>query len=154
MFKSFTMSNNASIINVTMFLFITLGHCLQFNATFPEEIPPLNEFAAGRPKRGLPFFNPPTFIHNFNGKGSKVNWAFNWDSYMDPDFPSYLEFVPLLYGLDDKQTNPWLQNANHALSRGSGHLMAFNEPESCSKGLAARYVLLIQPIAIFPRESK
>lgn len=34
------------------------------------------------PKRGLPFNNPSTYIQKWNGGGSQVNWAYNWDSAM------------------------------------------------------------------------
>jgi len=51
-----------------------------------------------QPKRGLAFNYPSTTVLNLHGTGSKVNWAYNWDSYMDNTFPEYLEFVPMLWG--------------------------------------------------------
>lgn len=49
-------------------------------------------------KRGLPFNNPSKYIQTFKGAGSKISWAYNWDSYMDPGFPKNVEFVPMLWG--------------------------------------------------------
>jgi len=49
-------------------------------------------------KRGLPFNNPSKYIQTFKGAGSKIAWAYNWDSYMDPGFPKNVEFVPMLWG--------------------------------------------------------
>ena len=47
-------------------------------------------------KRGLPYNNPSTWIQNF--KGSKVSWAYNWDSATDSAFPAEFEFIPMLWG--------------------------------------------------------
>lgn len=85
-------------------------------------------------KRGLPFNNPPKYIQNWNGPGSQVNWAYNWDSYMDPAFPQYMEFIPMLWGTGSDHTNQWFNNTNSALARGSGHLLSFNEPDGCGGG--------------------
>lgn len=49
-------------------------------------------------KRGLPFNNPSKYIQTFKGAGSKVAWAYNWDSFMDSTFPGNVEFVPMLWG--------------------------------------------------------
>ncbi|KUJ17801.1 uncharacterized protein LY89DRAFT_645461 [Mollisia scopiformis] len=86
------------------------------------------------PKRGLPSNNPPNSIQNWNGPGSQVNWAYSWDSYMDPAFPRFLEFIPMLWGDGSLHTNSWVNNVNNALARGSGHIMGFNEPDACGEG--------------------
>ncbi|CZR68368.1 uncharacterized protein PAC_18267 [Phialocephala subalpina] len=66
--------------------------------------------------------------------GSQVSWAYNWASDMDPAFPSSLEFVPMSWGNGADHTNSWVANVNIALSRGSTHLLAFNEPDKCGGG--------------------
>lgn len=81
------------------------------------------------PKRGLPF-NDETLIVNFNGGGSQVNWAYNWDSQMNDPFPDYLEFIPMLWSAEEDHTSVWFDNAQIALDAGSGHLLAFNEPDN------------------------
>jgi len=63
--------------------------------------------SAKRPKRGLPYNNPPKYIHNWNGWGSQVNWAYNWDSYMDPGFPRYIEYIPMLWSDAPEHTDGW-----------------------------------------------
>jgi hypothetical protein len=103
-----------------------------------------SKVAAGWPKRGLPFNNPPRYIRNFSLHGSQVNWAYNWGSNMPPDFPGYLEFIPMLHSDKSEHTNPWFNDANNALLRGTGHLMAFNEPDGCAWG--QRYVSFLYPI--------
>ncbi|RDL30105.1 uncharacterized protein BP5553_10383 [Venustampulla echinocandica] len=83
-------------------------------------------------KRGVPFNDPPTWIQCWGG--SKVSWAHNWGSRMPDGFPGNLEFIPMLWGLDGAHVDGWVNNANNALSRGSGHLIAFNEPDACDWG--------------------
>lgn len=117
------------------FLLFIFGACLPLNSTrYGYNAVTRSEFAASWPKRGLPFNNPPNWIRNFNGGGSQVNWAYSWDSNIDPNFPGYLEYIPMLHG----HTRPWNDDVNRALSRGSGHIMAFNEPDNC--GNDGRYM--------------
>ncbi|KAK2625940.1 hypothetical protein QTJ16_005252 [Diplocarpon rosae] len=85
-------------------------------------------------KRGLPFNNPSTYIQNFKGTSSKISWAYNWDSYMDPGFPENIEFVPMLWGDSADLTTNWSKNVNDAINRGSRHIIAFNEPDGCVGG--------------------
>ncbi|PQE08311.1 Glycoside hydrolase superfamily protein [Rutstroemia sp. NJR-2017a BVV2] len=110
---------------------------------------------ASWPKRGIPYNNV-GLIQHFNGGGSQVNWAWNWDSYMDPSFPSsYMEFVPCLWSDSGDHTGSWFNNVNNAISRGAGHIMAFNEPDSCGSGQSCMspqqavnaYRTYIQPFA-------
>ncbi|KAL5313579.1 hypothetical protein ACEPPN_018000 [Leptodophora sp. 'Broadleaf-Isolate-01'] len=89
------------------------------------------------PKRGLAFNNPSrNYIQHWTQPGSQVNWAYNWNSVMDIDFPWGLEFVPMLWGDRPEHTTNWFNNVNNALSRGSGHILAFNEPDACGGGQA------------------
>ena len=58
------------------------------------------------PKRGLIFHNPSSqYIQNWNGAGSQVNWAWNWDSVMDNNFPEWAEFIPMLWGTSSDHTS-------------------------------------------------
>lgn len=52
------------------------------------------------PERGLPYNDPPVSIEsqNWNRPGSQINWAYNWGSNMDPNFPEFLEYIPMLWG--------------------------------------------------------
>ncbi|PQE23844.1 glycoside hydrolase superfamily protein [Rutstroemia sp. NJR-2017a BBW] len=111
--------------------------------------------AASWPKRGIPYNNV-GLIQHFNAGGSQVNWAWNWDSYMDPSFPSsYMEFVPCLWSDSGDHTGSWFNNVNNAISRGAGHIMAFNEPDACGSGQSCMspqqavnaYRTYIQPFA-------
>ncbi|KAA8573447.1 hypothetical protein EYC84_005032 [Monilinia fructicola] len=88
---------------------------------------------ASVPKRGVPFNNV-GLIQNFNGGGSQVNWAWNWDSAMPSGFPSSMEFVPCLWSDSSDHTSNWASNVNNAISRGSTHIVAFNEPDACGSG--------------------
>ncbi|TVY30130.1 Alkali-sensitive linkage protein [Lachnellula hyalina] len=47
------------------------------------------------------------------------------------DFPSDLEFVPMLWDDRPEHTNSWVNNVNDALGRGAKCLLSFNEPDSC-----------------------
>lgn len=82
------------------------------------------------PKRGVPF-NDVSLIQQFNGGGSEVNWAWNWDSYMPNSFPTTMEFIPCLWSDSSDHTSNWAANVNAAIARGTGHVMAFNEPDAC-----------------------
>ncbi|KUJ24693.1 uncharacterized protein LY89DRAFT_548228, partial [Mollisia scopiformis] len=85
------------------------------------------------PKRGLAYKSA-KYVQNFQAPGSQVSWAYNWASDMDPTYPSYLEFVPMLWGNSTGHTSSWVSNVNKALARGSSHLLAFNEPDNCGGG--------------------
>lgn len=124
---------------VTLLLIFASTNATPYNTTHYSSMPCPPEGRAGWPKRGLPFNNPPRYIRNFNAKGSQVNWAYNWDSYMPADFPNYMEFVPMLHSNRREHTDPWFAYASNALSRGSGHLLSFNEPDGC--GWGQRYVI-------------
>ncbi|KAH6668695.1 hypothetical protein B0J14DRAFT_674143 [Halenospora varia] len=81
--------------------------------------------------RGLPFNNPPQYIKSFGD--SHVIWDYNWGSDMPPDFPDYLKLVPMLWGDRQGDLGNWFINANNAISRGSTHLLAFNETDMDSQ---------------------
>ncbi|KAI1000103.1 hypothetical protein K3495_g8094 [Podosphaera aphanis] len=107
-------------------------------------------------KRGLPFNDPPISVQNFHGVGSKVGWAYNWNSNTESSFPPYLEYVPMLWDGSVEHTSKWLADVAVALGRGnSHHLLAFNEPDLCGDGgscmtpevAAATYMALLQPLA-------
>lgn len=84
-------------------------------------------------KRGVPF-NDVNLIQHFDGGGSQVSWAWNWDSLMPSNFPSSMNFVPCLWSDAADHTNNWVKNVNNAISRGTSRIIAFNEPDACSIG--------------------
>ncbi len=86
-------------------------------------------------ERGLAF-NDPNMIRNFDGAGTQATWGYNWDSAMPSTFPGYLEFVPMLWGDGSDHTSNWFNNVNNAITRGSAHILAFNEPDACGWGQA------------------
>ncbi|KAJ4154162.1 hypothetical protein LMH87_010623 [Akanthomyces muscarius] len=63
-----------------------------------------------------------------NGYKSKISWTYNWDSNTRKKQP-YAEFVPMLWGTQSYHTNQWANNTKLWLSRGTKHLLGFNEPE-------------------------
>lgn len=74
---------------------------------------------------------------------------------MDVNFPSYLEFVPMLWGTAPAKTNNWNKNVQNAISRGTKAVLAFNEPDACGSGqscltpqaAATAYLTYVQPFA-------
>ncbi|KAF8860537.1 hypothetical protein BDZ45DRAFT_568941, partial [Acephala macrosclerotiorum] len=106
-------------------------------------------------KRGILYNSPATNIQHFNATGSKVTWAYNWDSLMDVNFPSYLDFVPMLWGNASVHTTNWKKNVQNAISRGTKAILAFNEPDACGGGQSCMtpqaavdaYRTYIQPFA-------
>ncbi|TVY17334.1 Alkali-sensitive linkage protein 1 [Lachnellula arida] len=87
--------------------------------------------------RGLPYNDPPQWIQHFRensdkGEPSNVGWAYSWGSSMASDFPSDLEFVPMLWDDRPEHTNSWEDNVNDALGRGVKCLLSFNEPDNCN----------------------
>ncbi|CZS92420.1 uncharacterized protein RAG0_02894 [Rhynchosporium agropyri] len=102
-------------------------------------------------KRGLPYNDPSTWFQSF--KDSKGSWAYNWDSATESTFPDELEFIAMLWGNSPHHTRRWFENVNIAISHGSQHILAFNEPDICrvegsclSPEYAAKaYLTYIQP---------
>jgi hypothetical protein len=91
--------------------------------------------SASKRARGVSFHSPSQYIQHWNTKpGSQVSWAYNWASATDYTFPKDLEYIPMLWSNQPQYTDPWSQNVKTALPRGTSHLLAFNEPDSCSTG--------------------
>lgn len=88
--------------------------------------------AQGWPKRGLAYndgIGIDQFGGEWNGHPSQVNWQYNWDSTTNQK-QSFAEFVPMLWGTQDYHTTQWFDNAwNWINNQGTGHLLAFNEPD-------------------------
>ena len=80
--RQFNMASfNAFALRITLLIisFLTLG-----------------SFAA---KRGLVYkAGTHDLIQNWNGQGSQINWAYNWDSAIEGEFPQYMEYNPMLCG--------------------------------------------------------
>jgi hypothetical protein len=92
----------------------------------------VSSITAQWPKRGLAA-NDDIPIWQFGGywegAPSEVNWQYNWGSTTDQK-QSFCEYVPMLWGDDAGHTNSWFSDASYWLADGgSGHLLAFNEPE-------------------------
>jgi hypothetical protein len=87
-------------------------------------------------KRGLSYQNPPAYIRNFNAPRSQVSWAYDWASKKDPNFPVYLEYVPMLWNAASSRTTVWSTNVNDAITKGTKNVLGFNEPDSCGSGQA------------------
>ncbi|KAN0104878.1 glycoside hydrolase family 128 protein [Hyaloscypha variabilis] len=88
------------------------------------------------PKRGLganedvPIWQ---FGGTWEGAPSQVNWQYNWASTTDQK-NSWCEYIPMLWGDDSAHTDTWFSDASYWLADGgSGHLLAFNEPEQASQ---------------------
>lgn len=102
-------------------------------------------------KRGLAYNNANLVSAIIHGS-TAVSWAYNWGSW-SASIPSQLEYVPMLWGLGSDHTGSWVSAANAAISSGSTHLLAFNEPDhtgqsnidpaTCAQG----YLQYIQPFA-------
>ncbi|KAF2102108.1 hypothetical protein NA57DRAFT_35512, partial [Rhizodiscina lignyota] len=61
--------------------------------------------------------------------GTKVSWAYDWGSSDSGLNSEDFEFAPLLWGTDSDFTSSWSANAKDAISKGSEHLLCFNEPD-------------------------
>lgn len=108
------------------------------------------------PKRGLAA-NDDVPIYEFGGSwegdDSQVNWQYNWDSTTTQK-QTFAEYVPMLWGTASDHTTDWFDNAWYWLDEGgSGHLLAFNEPEIATQSdidptdAAAAYLTYMQPFA-------
>lgn len=91
--------------------------------------------SASKRARGVAFHSPSKYIQHWNASpGSQVSWAYNWASATDSTFPKDLEYILMLWSNQSQFTDPWPQNVKAALARGTSHLLAFNEPDSCFSG--------------------
>ncbi|RAO70944.1 uncharacterized protein BHQ10_006956 [Talaromyces amestolkiae] len=108
------------------------------------------------PKRGLaanddiPIYE---FGGSWNGYSSEVNWQYNWDSTTSQK-QTFAEYVPMLWGTSSDHTTQWFDNAWYWLDNGgSGHLLAFNEPEQSGQSnltpqqAADAYITYMEPFA-------
>ncbi|QIW95923.1 hypothetical protein AMS68_001441 [Peltaster fructicola] len=78
------------------------------------------------PQRGVAY-NDVSLVENFCNSET-VKWAFNWGSTTGT-LPSGVKFIPTLWGTADQFTEPWIKNAQAAISSGSEYLFSFNEPD-------------------------
>jgi len=76
------------------------------------------------PKRGLSY-NGVSLANLFSGKG--VSWGYNWGQ--SSGGLSGIEFVPMLWGLNDALTGTWTASVAAAKGAGVTHLLGFNEPD-------------------------
>ena len=68
-----------------------------------------------------------TYISN-NFACTQVPWGYDWDS-TPSGLPKGYEFVPMLKDGSPASTSTWAAAASAAISAGSGHLLAHNEPD-------------------------
>ncbi|EHK99282.1 (Trans)glycosidase [Glarea lozoyensis ATCC 20868] len=99
-------------------------------------------------KRGVAF-NDNSVLSVFSGKAS---WCYNWGQ-SEGTIPSGFEYVPMLWGNKAGFYDSWASNANSAISSGSTHLLAFNEPDLSAQSnmgvstAVADYKTHMQPFA-------
>ena len=62
------------------------------------------------------------------GQSPTLSWQYNWDSNTTHRLPQ-VEFVPMLWGTNPDHARQWTACVNYWMARGSGHLLAFNEPD-------------------------
>ncbi|KAM3550019.1 hypothetical protein ARSEF4850_008549 [Beauveria asiatica] len=60
---------------------------------------------------------------------SKVRWQYNWDSDIGDNKLSFAEYVPMLHSLRHGHEIVWNDRVDKWLRQGTGHLLAFNEPD-------------------------
>lgn len=100
-------------------------------------------------KRGLGFND----IGATTPFGSKVGWAYNWDSQHQGKLVDGVEFVPMLWSDNNDHVPQWATNAQKAIDAGAKHLLAFNEPDLSSQAnmspqqAATSYMKHMQPFA-------
>lgn len=117
----------------------------------PAPAPSSSHSSSSGKKRGAAY-NDATLLPGFASSNSQVSWAYNWASSTSP-IPSGLEYVPLLWGMQDEFTSVWNAHADAALASGSSHLMSFNEPDfsgQANLGVSAAvagYMQYMQPYA-------
>jgi hypothetical protein len=121
----------------------------------PQPAAPAPAPAAAGPvhgaKRGLAY-NEANLVNNF-APCSKCVWAYNWDSADNGLSRGDLNYVPMLWGTNSVHTSRWNKNADNMLSKGSTHLLSFNEPDFPSqsnlspKDAAAGHVKYMNPYA-------
>jgi hypothetical protein len=75
-------------------------------------------------KRGIAY-NVSSLTTAFANTG--MSWAYNWGAAPNGALVSGVEFIPMLWGLDD--TEPWSAAAQSAVSSGSTAALSFNEPD-------------------------
>lgn len=118
----------------------------------PPPPPPSTGTAFSGAKRGLAYNNANLLTTFIGGLFGKVSWAYNWGS-TSASIPSGIEYVPMLWGIQDQHTHNWNEAANKAIASGSTHLLAFNEPDhweqaSTDPGTCAQaYLTHMQPFA-------
>ncbi|KAK3387679.1 glycosyl hydrolase catalytic core-domain-containing protein [Podospora didyma] len=84
--------------------------------------------ASGGNKRGLAY-NDGTLLPSFMGSGTHVSWAYNWGQWDDSGSIG-VEYVPMVWGMTKGFPQSWSANARKCISKGSKHLLSFNEPDN------------------------
>ncbi|KZM23430.1 uncharacterized protein EKO05_0003966 [Ascochyta rabiei] len=131
-------------------LFVSLA-LFNFTAATSRPIaiarPPLETGSVHR--RGVPY-NEVKYIKYFDVGGSRVTWAYNWDSRSHGDIDAWFEFVPMLHSNRADQTGKWAEDVRAAAFANKDaptHLLGFNEPDNCEPGMGGACMDLGSSIA-------
>ncbi|KZL84835.1 hypothetical protein CI238_08817 [Colletotrichum incanum] len=104
-------------------------------------------------KRGIAYNDATKVNPFFSGACKECSWAYNWDSSDNGLSVTGANFVPMLWGPIDIHTARWTENADAAISKGSTHILSFNEcdmPSQCNLdagSAAAAHVKYVNPYA-------
>lgn len=60
---------------------------------------------------------------------SQISWAYNWDSSLSGDLALSLEYILILFNLNENVTSVWPDRVLFAFLSGSKYLFSFNEPD-------------------------
>ncbi|PYH87755.1 hypothetical protein BO71DRAFT_404393 [Aspergillus ellipticus CBS 707.79] len=66
-----------------------------------------------------------------SGKSGAVSWSYNWADSVDGDMPTGVKYVPMMWGTSS--VSGWTSAVKTALSKGSTHILGFNEPDMSSQ---------------------
>ncbi|MBE3049359.1 glycoside hydrolase family protein [Candidatus Bathyarchaeota archaeon] len=93
-----------------------------------EDKTPRDSSSSAGPKRGFVYNDASLVDGLIEGPKAQGSWAYNWGQ-TNGGLTSNIEFVPMLWGNKDGMYSSWKDNANEALTKGTTHLLSFNEPD-------------------------
>ncbi|KAF4777234.1 hypothetical protein HER10_EVM0012692 [Colletotrichum scovillei] len=104
-------------------------------------------------KRGVAYNDPTKVNAFFTGACANCGWAYNWDSADNGITATGVNFVPMLWGPIDTHTARWAENVKASITKGSTHILSFNEcdmPSQCNLAAAdaaTQHVKYMNPYA-------
>ncbi|KAJ8110474.1 hypothetical protein OPT61_g6693 [Boeremia exigua] len=120
-----------SFLVILMLLKLSSAH------TIPKIVGRAPRETAGSSRRGVAY-NDVKFVKYFDLPGSRVTWAYNWDSRANGDFNTWYEFVPMLHSNRPDHTGKWaaaITAAAFANKDAATHFLGFNEPDNCEPNM-------------------